>query len=109
MELCTAYANPLFMESTIRLNLTRVLEVTGELKHFLDLGAIRLQAAGQLSQEASEALIFAMADELEDHIRAMCDRQGTATIRDIRTWIRAWIDEQEAALGVKPPGNGDRG
>jgi hypothetical protein len=50
-----------------------------------------------------------MADELEDHIRAMRDRQGTATIRDIRTWIRAWIDEQEAALGVKPPGNGDRG
>ena len=97
------------MESTIRLDLTRILAATGELQHFLDLGTARLRVAGPLSQEASEALIFAMADELEDHIRAMRDRQGTATIRDIRTWTRAWIGEQEAALLETPPGNGDRG
>ena len=54
-------------------------------------------------------MIFAMADELEDHLRTMRDRQGTATIRDIRTWTRAWIGEQEAAFLETPPGNGDRG
>jgi hypothetical protein len=97
------------MESTIRLDLTRILEATGELQHFLDLGAASLRVAGPLSQEASEALIFAMADELEDHLRAMRARQGTATIRDIRIWTRDWIGEQEAALLETPPGSGDRG
>ncbi len=86
------------MESTIRLNLTRILEATGELQHFLDLGAARLRVAGPLSQGASEALIFAMADELEEHLQMMRGRQGAATIRDIRTWTRAWITGQEAAL-----------
>jgi len=97
------------MESTIRLNLTRILEATGELQHFLDLGAARLRVAGPLSQEASEALIFAMADELEDHLQAMRDRQGTATIRDIRTWTRTWIGEQEVALRKMHPESRDLG
>jgi len=98
MRLCTACVNPLFMESTIRLNLTRILETTGELQHFLDLGAARLRVAGPLSQEASETLIFSMADELEDHVGAMRARQGSATISDLRVWTRTWIDERQAAL-----------
>jgi hypothetical protein len=97
------------MESTVRLNLTRILEATGELQHFLDLGAARLRAAGPLPQDASEALIFSMADELEDYLRAMRARQGTAGIGDLRAWTRAWIAEQEAALMEVPLEGGDRG
>ncbi|MDV2480718.1 hypothetical protein F8E02_01590 [Methanoculleus sp. Wushi-C6] len=95
------------MESTIRLNLTRILEATGELQHFLDLGAARLRAAGPLSEADSEALIFSMADDLESHLRAMRARQGSATIRDLGTWTRAWIDERQAVpVEGSPPGVG---
>ncbi len=98
MVLCTACVNPLFMGSTVRLNLTRVLEVTGELQHFLNLGAARLRLAGPLSEEDSESLIFGIADELEGHLQAMRARQGSATVHDLRVWTRAWINEQQAAL-----------
>ncbi|WP_292520242.1 hypothetical protein [Methanoculleus sp.] len=92
------------MGSTIRLNLTTILEATGELQRFLDLGAASLQAKGALSEEASEALIFGLADELEDHLRAMRDRQGSAGISDLKAWTRAWIDERQGALaeGFRP-------
>mgnify|MGYP005832997115 CR=1 FL=1 len=103
MELCTVCVNPLFMGSTVRLNLTRILEVTGELQHFLNLGAARLRLAGPLSEEDSENLIFGIADELEDYLRAMRARQGSATIRDLRIWIRAWINERQAALTERLP------
>jgi hypothetical protein len=99
--------NPLIMGSTVRLDLTRILEATGELQRFLDLGAARLRATGPLSQDASERLIFSMADELEDHLRAMRLQQGTATIHDIRTWIQAWMDEREAMLIPEPCENRD--
>ena len=91
------------MVSTVKLNLTRILETTGELQRFLDLGSARLRAAGPLSQEASETVIFAMADELEGHLQTMRARQGSATIQDLRTWTRAWIDERQAALTREPP------
>lgn len=97
MGLCTACVNPLFMEPTVRLDLTTILEATGELQHFLDLGAARLRAKGPLSEEASEELIFSLADELEDHLREMRSRQGSASISDLRTWTRAWIDERQEA------------
>lgn len=87
-----------FMGRTIRLDLTAILEATGELKHFLDLGSACLKAERPPSQEASEALIFALADELEGHLRAMRDAQGSATIDDLRVWIQAWIEERREAF-----------
>ena len=103
MRLCITCVNPLFMGPTIRLNLTTILEATGELQRFLDLGAARLRVEGTLSQEASEALIFELADELEDHLRMMRDRQGSAGINDLRAWTRAWIDERQGALAEGSP------
>ncbi|MDD3857635.1 MAG: hypothetical protein PHP43_06250 [Methanoculleus sp.] len=97
------------MEPTVKLDLTTILQATGELQHFLDLGAARLRAEGPLPQEASEELIFTMADELEDHLRAMRDRRGSASINDLQVWTRAWIDEQQEALALKPSPDGDRG
>ncbi|MDK2916063.1 MAG: hypothetical protein PWR25_620 [Euryarchaeota archaeon] len=91
------------MGPTVKLDLTRILQATGELQHFLDLGAARLRAEGPLPQEASEELIFSMADELEEHLRTMRDRQGSASINDLRVWTRAWIDERQEALAQKPP------
>ncbi|SDJ83614.1 MULTISPECIES: hypothetical protein [Methanoculleus] len=109
MKLCSAYINPLSMGPTVRLNLTKILEATGELQNFLDLGNARLKAEGALSQESSEALIFGMADELEDHLRAMRDRQGSASIKDLRIWTRAWIDERREMLSKGSPPQEDRG
>lgn len=105
----TGCANPLFMEPTVKLDLTTILQATGELQHFLDLGAVRLRAEGQLPEEASEELIFSMADELEDHLRMMRDRQGSASIGDLRVWTRAWIDERLEVLARKSVQGGDRG
>lgn len=91
---------PTLMGRTVRLDLTAILEATGELKHFLDLGSACLQAEEPPSQEASETLIFALADELEDHLQVMCDRQGSVSVNDLRVWTRAWIDEhQEGVMG----------
>jgi len=95
----TGCVNPLFMGYTVRLDLPRILEVTGELQHFLELGTARLEAEGPLSEEESEALIFSLADELEDHLRTMRERQGSASIRDLQRWTRAWIEEQQEDLG----------
>ena len=100
-EVITGCVNPLFMGPTVRLDLTTVLEATGELQHFLDLGAARLRAEGPLSQEASETLIFGLADELESYLRAMGSKQGSAGIEDLRVWTRTWIDEQQGALAEK--------
>ncbi len=97
-EIITGCVNPLFMGPTVRLDLTTILEATGELQHFLDLGAARLRVEGPLPEEDSEALIFSIADELEDHLRAMRGRQGSASINDLRVWTRAWIDGQQEAL-----------
>jgi len=97
-EIITGCVNPLFMGYTVRLDLPRILEVTGELQHFLELGTARLEAEGQLSEEESEALIFSLADELEDHLRTMRERKGSASISDLQKWTRAWIDEQEEDL-----------
>ena len=72
-------------------------EATDELQHFLNLGAALLRAEGPLSEEAAEALIFKLADELEEHLRAMSDQQGAAGIGDLRAWTRAWIDERRKA------------
>ncbi|KLK88368.1 hypothetical protein SZ63_04910 [Methanoculleus sediminis] len=96
------------MGPTVKLDLTTILEATGELQHFLDLGAARLHAEGPLPEEASEELIFSMADELEDHLRAMRDRQGSASIGDLRVWTRAWIDERQEALSQGPLQGGNR-
>jgi len=108
-EVITGCVNPLFMRPTVRLDLTTILEATGELQHFLDLGAARLRAEGPLPEEASETLIFSMADELEDHLRAMRDRQGSASISDLRVWTRTWIDERQEAFAEGPLQGGDRG
>ncbi|MDK2890711.1 MAG: hypothetical protein PWR21_1343 [Methanoculleus sp.] len=108
-EIITGCDNPLFMGPTVRLDLTTILEATGELQHFLDLGAARLRVEGSLPEETSEALIFSMADELEDHLRAMRSRQGSASINDLRVWTRAWIDERQEALLEGPLQGGDRG
>ncbi len=94
---------PLFMGPTVRLDLTTILKATGELQHFLDLGAACLRKKGPLPQEASEALIFSIADELEDHLRSMRDRQGSASINDLRLWTRDWIDERWGALPEAVP------
>lgn len=91
------------MGRTVRLDLTAILEETGELKHFLDLGSACLQAQGPLSQEASEALVFGLADELEEHLRAMRDAQGSATIDDLRVWTRAWIEKRCEAFPEETP------
>ncbi|MFA7198357.1 MAG: hypothetical protein WC093_03620 [Methanoculleus sp.] len=90
------------MEPTVRLDLTTILEATGELQHFLDLGTARLRAKGPLSEEASEELIFSLADELEDYLRAMRSQQGSASINDLQTWVRAWIDERQGACPEEP-------
>lgn len=88
------------MGRSVRLDLTVILQATGELQHFLDMGAAHLRAENPLSQEASEALIFALADELEDHLQVMCDRQGSVSVSDLRAWTRAWIDgRQEGVMG----------
>ncbi|KAF5087200.1 hypothetical protein DSECCO2_51250 [anaerobic digester metagenome] len=108
-EVITGCVNPLFMGPTVKLDLTTILQATGELQHFLDLGAARLRAEGPLPEEASEELIFTMADELEDHLRAMRDRRGSASINDLQGWTQAWIDEQQEALARKPSQGGDRG
>jgi len=108
-EVITGCDNPLFMGPTVKLDLTTILQATGELQHFLDLGAARLRAEGPLPEEASEELIFTMADELEDHLRAMRDRRGSASINDLQGWTQAWIDEQQEALARKPSQGGDRG
>ncbi len=108
-EIITGCDNPLFMGPTVRLDLTTILEATGELQHFLDLGAARLRAEGPLPEEASEALIFSMADELEDHLRAMRSRQGSANINDLRAWTRAWIDERQEVLMEGPLQGGNPG
>ncbi|WP_433450120.1 hypothetical protein [Methanoculleus thermophilus] len=50
-----------------------------------------------------------MADELEDHLRAMRDRQGSASIKDLRIWTRAWIDERREMLSKGSPPQEDRG
>ena len=94
---------PTHMGRTVRLDLTMILEATGELKHFLDLGSACLQAQDPPSQEASEALIFGLADELEVHLRAMRDTQGSATIDDLRIWTRAWIEERWEAFPEEVP------
>jgi hypothetical protein len=86
-----------FMGPTVRLDITTILEATDELQHFLNLGAALLRAEGPLSEEAAEALIFKLADELEEHLRAMSDQQGPAGIGDLRAWTRAWIDERRKA------------
>ncbi|HOB18913.1 MAG TPA: hypothetical protein PKK74_09525 [Candidatus Methanoculleus thermohydrogenotrophicum] len=91
------------MGRTVRLDLTTILEATGELKHFLDLGSAYLQAANPVSQEASEALIFGLADELEDHLRAKRAAQGSATIGDLRVWTQAWIERQWEAFPEEAP------
>ncbi len=109
MRLSTGCVNPLFMGPTVRLDLTTILEATGELQHFLDLGAARLRVEGPLSEEASEALIFGLADELEGHLRAMRGKQGSAGISDLQVWTRAWIDEQQGALAEEPLLGGDQG
>jgi len=98
MKLLVGASIPLFMGSTVRLDLPRILEVTGELQHFLELGTARLETEGQLSEEESEALIFSLADELEDHLRTMREWKGSASISDLQKWTRAWIDEQEEDL-----------
>lgn len=108
-EVITGCVYPLFMGPTVRLDLTTILKATGELQHFLDLGAARLRFEGPLPEEESEALIFSMADELEDHLRAMRSRQGSASISDLQVWTRAWIGERRAALGEEPLQAGDRG
>ena len=95
--------HPSHMGRTVRLDLTAILEATGELKHFLDLGSACLRARDSLSQEASEALIFGLADELEEHLRAMRDAQGSATIDDLRVWTRAWIDGRREAFPEEVP------
>lgn len=95
------------MEPTVRLDLTTILEATGELQHFLDLGAGRLRAEGPLSEEASEALIFSLADDLEDYLRAMRAQQGSASINDLRIWTRAWIDGQRKACPEEPVRGGE--
>ncbi|ABN58029.1 MULTISPECIES: hypothetical protein [Methanoculleus] len=97
------------MGPTVKLDLTTILEATGELQHFLDLGAARLRAEGPLPEEASEELIFSMADELEEHLRAMRDRQGSASIGDLRVWTRTWIDGRQEALAQKQLQGGERG
>ena len=94
---------PTLMGRTVRLDLTAILEATGELKHFLDLGSACLQAEEPPSQEASEALIFGLADELEDHLRAMRAAQGSATIDDLRVWTRAWIEKRREAFPEEAP------
>jgi hypothetical protein len=86
------------MGQSVRLDLTVILQVTGELQHFLEMGAAHLRARTPLSQEASETLIFALADELEDHLQVMCDRQGSVSVNDLRVWTRAWIDEQQEGV-----------
>lgn len=86
------------MGRTVKLDLTTILEATGELKHFLDLGSACLQVSEPLSQEASEALIFELADELGEHLRSMRAEHGSATIDDLRVWIQAWIDERCEAI-----------
>jgi hypothetical protein len=108
-EIINGCDNPLFMGPTVKLDLTTILEATGELQHFLDLGAARLRAEGPLPEKASEDLIFSMADELEDHLRAMRGRQGSASISDLRVWTRAWINERQEALVRGPVQGGDRG
>ncbi|MCK9277020.1 MAG: hypothetical protein M0P22_02900 [Methanoculleus sp.] len=97
------------MEPTVRLDLTTILEATGELQHFLDLGAARLRAEGPLSEEASEALIFSLADELEDHLRAMRSQQGSATINDLQAWTRVWIDRRQRAFPKRSLRSGEQG
>jgi len=97
------WVDPLIMGPTARLDLTTILEATGELKHFLDLGSVCLRAEEPPSEEASEALIFALADELEDHLRAMRAAQGSATIDDLRVWTRAWIDERRKGFPEETP------
>ena len=101
----TGCVNPLFMGYTVRLDLPRILEVTGELQHFLELGTARLEAEGPLSEEESEALIFSLADQLEDHLRTMRERQGSASIRDLQRWTRAWIEEQQEDPGKRAQDN----
>lgn len=97
------------MAPTVKLDLTTILQATGELQHFLDLGAARLRAEGALPEEASEELIFSMADELEEHLRTMRDRQGSASIGDLRVWTRAWIDDRQEKLARNPSQGGNRG
>lgn len=82
------------MGRTVKMDLTAVLEATGELKHFLDLGSACLRAEDPPSQEASEALIFGLADELESYLQAMRTAKGSATIDDLRVWTRAWIEKR---------------
>ncbi|SCL74571.1 hypothetical protein L21_0451 [Methanoculleus chikugoensis] len=108
-EVITGCDNPLFMGPTVKLDLTTILQATGELQHFLDLGAARLRAEGALPEEASEELIFSMADELEEHLRTMRDRQGSASIGDLRVWTRAWIDDRQEKLARNPSQGGNRG
>ncbi|BBL69236.1 hypothetical protein [Methanoculleus chikugoensis] len=108
-EVITGCDNPLFMGPTVKLDLTTILQATGELQHFLDLGAARLRAEGTLPEEASEELIFSMADELEEHLQTMRDRQGSASIGDLRVWTRAWIDDRQESLARNPSRGGDRG
>lgn len=90
------------MAPTVKLDLTTILQATGELQHFLNLGTVCLRVEGSLSEEASEELIFSMADELEDHLRMMRNRQGSASISDLRVWTRTWIDERQKTLVQKP-------
>ena len=108
-EVITGCDNPLFMGPTVKLDLTTILQATGELQHFLDLGAARLRAEGALPEEAAEELIFSMADELEEHLRTMRDRQGSASIGDLRVWTRAWIDDRQEKLAWNPSQGGNRG
>lgn len=108
-EVITGCVNPLFMGPTVKLDLTTILQTTGELQHFLNLGAARLRAEGPLPEEASEALIFAMADELENHLRMKRDQQGTASISDLRVWTQAWIDERQEELTQGSLPGGDQG
>jgi hypothetical protein len=96
-EIINGCDNPLFMEPTVKLDLTTIL------------GAARLRAEGPLPEKASEELIFSMADELEGHLRAMRVQQGSASISDLRGWTRAWIDERQEALTRGPVQGGDRG
>ena len=86
------------MGRTVKMDLTAVLEATGELKHFLDLGSACLRAEDPPSQDASEALIFGLADELESHLQAMRAAPGSATIDDLRVWTRVWIEKRREAF-----------
>lgn len=86
------------MGRTVKMDLTAVLEATGELKHFLDLGSACLRAEDPPSQDASEALIFGLADELESHLQAMRTAKGSATIDDLRVWTRVWIEKRREAF-----------